>query len=280
MKKLIIILFLLSFTVPALAATVGGPDISIPEESLYLKQVAMDQTLDRYETNMNIKASFDIEYMAQRELSSAPADVTKAVLEGNAYMVKISNNFYNVVEPYVKLGSSELQVQWDQNNKCITVDTDPGFVWGIGIKAKLWEFVDYGVKLTVDAQYRTLDLDIKEMLIGGDTTETTGATNENFEVKDWQVSLLASKKFILPAMQRDFYIVPYTGVTYSDLNVDAQFLEPGGMLYSTFDACDESVFGIVFGCDVMPYLWSWYLFNFELRLVNETAFSMGGTVKF
>ncbi len=280
MKRTIIILFFLGFTVPALAATVGGPEISIPEESLYLKQVAIDQTLDRYETNMNIKASFDIEYMAQRELSSAPADVTKAVLEGNSYIVKISNNFYNIIEPYVKLGSSELKVQWDQNNKCITVDTDPGFVWAAGIKAKLWEFVDYGVKLTVDAQYRTVDLDVDEMLIGGGTEETTGATGENFEVKDWQVSLLASKKFILPMGKKDFYIVPYTGVTYSDLNVDVQFTETGGMLYSTFDACDDSVFGMVFGCDVMPYLWSWYLFNFELRLVNETAFSIGGTLKF
>jgi len=30
----------------------------------------------------------------------------------------------------------------------------------------------------------------------------------------------------------------------------------------------------------MPSLLSWYLFNFELRLFNETAFTFGGKMKF
>ena len=282
MKKIIIILFFLSFTVPSFAATVGGPDISIPEESLYFKDLAVAQALDQYESNANIKASIDAEYMFNRELKSAPADVAGAVLEGNSYAVKISNNFYNVIEPYVKLGTSDFTVQWDQFSQCITVETDPGFVWTIGVKAKIWEFIDYGVKLTLDAQYRNIDLDIDKMLIGGITTETANAVNEDFQIKDWQVSLLASKKFILPVGRKDFYIVPYAGMTFSDIEVDAHFTRSPShaLLYSTYNASDKDVFGAVFGFDVMPNLWSWYLLNFEARLINETAFSIGSTLKF
>jgi len=280
MKKIIIILFFLSFTVPSLAATVGGPDISIPEESLYFKDLAVAHALDQYDSNINIKASVDAEYMFNRKLKSAPADVASAVLEGNSYTVKISNNFYNVLEPYVRLGTSDYAVQWDQLSQCITVETDPGFVWTVGVKAKIWEFIDYGVKLTLDAQYRNIDLDIEKMLIGGIATETEGATNENFQIKDWQVSLLASKKFILPVGRKDFYIVPYAGITLSDLDVDVSFNKVDSTLYSTYNASDEDVFGAVFGFDVMPNLWSWYLLNFEARLINETAFSIGSTLKF
>jgi len=282
MKRIIIILFFLSFAAPSLAVTVGGPEISIPEESLYFRDIAVSQALDRYEFSMNVKASVDVEYIIERELTSAPADVSGALLDGHSYMVKFSNNFYNVLEPYVKLGSSELKVQWDQHEKCITVEAGPGFVWATGVKAKIWEFVDHGVKLTLDAQYRNIDLDIDDegVLIGNDTTETAGATNEDFGIKDWQVSLLASKKFILPVGRKDFYIVPYTGITFSDLDVDVKFNKVDTSLYSTYNASDEDVFGAVFGFDIMPNLWSWYLLNFEARLINEIALSIGGTLKF
>ncbi len=281
MKKILIVLFFLSFTVPSLAATVGGPEISIPEESLCFRDLAISQTLDCYESGVSIKASVDAEYMFSRDLTSSPADVNGAVLDGTSYMFKISNNFYNVLEPYIKVGSSEFNVQWDQHDDCVTVEADPGFIYAAGIKAKLWEFIDHGVKFTLDAQYRSIDLDIEKMLIGGDTAETVDATNEDFGIKDWQVSLLVSKKFILPIGMKDFYIVPYSGVTFSDIDVDVHFTKStNGILYSTFDASDDSIFGAVLGCDIMPNLWSWYLFNFEARLINETAFSIGGTLKF
>ncbi len=277
MKKIIVVLFILNLALPSLAATVGGPEFSIPEESLYLKKEAVNKALDRYEYNMDIKGTAELDFVIKRKLTSSD-EVSKAELKGQNYMLKFSNNFYDSFEPYIKIGTSNLKAKWTQNGKSITVETEPGFTWALGVKAKVYEFKDYGVKLTLDAQYRNADLDV-------DSTSITPAKDEKFEIKDFQISLLASKKFVVPVGMKDYYIVPYAGLTISWLDLDVSFKDTGAEgppypLYSSYNATDENVFGLVFGCDVMPSLLSWYLLNFELRLINETAFTIGVTVKF
>ncbi len=278
MKILLLILFIFGLTTPLFAVSVGGPDMTIPEASLYLKELEVKKTLDRLEYNMNIKASLDAEIIAERELTSSPADVSSAELDGHNFMVKFSSNFYNVVEPYVKVGTSNLTVKWDQYGRNVKVETDPGFVWGAGVKAKLWGQKDYGVKLTLDLQYRDIDLDFDKAKIGGSSASTR---NENFRIKEWQTSLLVSKRFMVPIGTKDYFIVPYTGLSFSSLDANVYFTNvASGSLYSTYNASDENVFGFVLGCDIMPFYLSYYLLNFEMRLINETAFTLGGTIKF
>lgn len=282
MKKLIMILIILGSTSPLLAATVGGPDISIPEESLYLKREAVKRTLDRYDSGIiDIKSSVEAEFIVERELTSSPVDVRNAKMEGQNYMIKFSGNFKDIVEPYIKIGTAKFEVKWDQDNRNVTVETENGFGWGVGVKANIFELQEYGVRLTLDAQYRSFNLDIDKKLLGSETVETSDVTTEGFEIKEWQISILGSKRIILPIGLRDYYLVPYAGVTYSALDVDVNFItNTNNALYSTYNASDENPVGIVFGCDMMPSLLSWYLLNFEVRLINETAFTLGGTIKF
>lgn len=278
MKSIIISLFILFvFSAQGLAATVGSPEITLPDQSSYFKKDAIDKEFNRYEYNINVKASLDIEIVTERKLESADADTPSAELEGQTYMLKFSNNFYNLVEPYIKIGSSNLDLKWDQYGRSVKVETGPGFVWGVGAKVKLYEFEDMGIKLTLDGQYRDTELDIDKIKLAGAVPSTK---DENFEIDEWQVSLLGSKKFILPFGNTDYYLVSYGGITYSSSTVDVKFTDSIGILYSTFDANDRNEFGIVLGCDIMPFYTSCYLLNVELRLINETALSLGGTVKF
>lgn len=274
MKKLILILFILSFASPSLAVTVGGPDFTIPEERLYQRNKAINEALDRYGTyDLGLKSGVELEFITKKKLD-ASFEVVDPKVEGEYYMVKIAKNFGDIIEPYIKLGTSDLEVKWDQHNQSITVEAESGFVWGLGVKAKIWEFKDYGVKLTLDFQYRNADLDV-------DTTTVSPSNNQEFEITDWQTSLLASKKIILPVGLKDYYLIPYTGLTFSSTDVDVSFTDPSsGAVFSTYNASDKNVFGLVIGLDVMPSLLSWYLINFELRLINETAFTLGGTIKF
>jgi len=282
MKKIIVTLFIMMFFMPslAIAVTVGGPELSIPEGSMFLKEKAVNETLNRHEYMNNIKTGLDIEIVSKRELASAPADVSEAEIEGHNFMLKFSNNLYDVFEPYIKIGTSTLEVDWDQHGNNIRVESETGFAWGAGAKAKLWDFQDWGVKLTLDVQYRHTDLDIDKAKIGG-STSTAAARGENFEINEWQITLLGSKKLIIPMGKNDYYVVPYGGLTHSMLNADICFTQTGtGLLYSTYDASDENEFGLVAGFDIMPFYLSHYLLNFELRLINEYAFSLGGTIKF
>ena len=116
--------------------------------------------------------------------------------------------------------------------------------------------------------------------IGG-STSTAAAKDENFIMDEWQITLLGSKKLIIPMGKNDYYVVPYGGLTYSMLNADIYFTQnTTGLLYSTYDASDKNEFGLIAGFDIMPFYLSHYLLNFELRLINEYAFSLGGTIKF
>jgi len=273
MKKFLVTCFILSIAMPCLAATVGGPDISIPEGSLYLKQKAVNETLNRYEYNWNIKTGIDIEAITSRKLHTS-SEVTNAKIEGQNTVLKLSTNFSDVFEPYIKVGTCNLKVKWEQNGEGVTVETEPGLVWGGGARLKLWESENYKIKLTLDAQYRKIDA-------GVDRISISSATSDNFEIDEWQASLIASKKYVFPLGLRDYYIVPYGGVTYYRTDVDVSFLQSTtGLLYSTYNANDKCEIGIVMGLDIMPSLLSWYLINFEMRLVNETAFTLGSTLKF
>lgn len=281
-KNILIITIILSlfFTGTSFALTVGGQaDMSVPEASFFSKERAVEDTLDSYESEVKMKTSFDVEFIFNKRLATSSED-TNAKIEGQNVNLKFSMNYSNVLEPYVKIGTSNLRVKWEQNGKNVIVDAKPGLVLGGGLKAKLWQFPTTGIKLTLDGQYKDTQLDFDTAKIGG-STSTASATNETFYIKEWQISLLASKKFIFPMGIQDCYTVPYMGVTYSDSDVNVHFTQStSGLLYSTYYASNKDVLGLVFGCDIIPSLSSWYLYSFELRLINETAFTLSGTMKF
>ena len=281
-KKIIIVLFISVLMAPSFvsAASVGGPELSIPEISLFLKDKAVKKTLDRYDYAFNLKVGMDAEIVAKREFSSSPDDVTGAEMEGHNIMLKFSDNFKDIVEPYIKIGTSNLQMDWTQHGNDIRVESGTGFVYGVGAKVKLYDIKDWGVKLTLDTQYRRSDLDIDKAKIG-DSDSVAAAINENFIIKEWQITLLGSKKLIIPMGENDYYIVPYGGLTYSMIEANIYFTQSTtGLLYSTYNAGDKNNIGLVLGFDIMPFYLSHYLLNFEMRLMNETAFTLGGTIKF
>jgi len=282
MRKNIVmtIIFSLFFAGTSFALTVGGQaEMSVPEASFFSKQGAVEDTLDSYESEVSMKASFDVEFISEKKLETS-FETTNAKIEGHNANLKFSMNYSNVLEPYVKIGTSDLRVKWEQNGYDVVVDAKPGFALGGGIKAKLWEFASTGIKLTADAQYKDTQLDFDTAKVGG-STSFASATDESFNIREWQISLLASKKYIFPMGKQDRYAVPYMGLTFSDSDVNVHFTQSGtALMYSTYNAGDKNTAGIVLGCDIMPSLLSWYLFSFELRLINETAFTLSGTMKF
>ena len=277
----------------AFAATVGNPiDIDIPSRSILLRQQIIDETLDEYEESVVVKTGVDFEVVFNKDLK-APAEVRLGKLnapemEGQWNMAKLGITLFNRVEPYVKLGTSRLEVKWSQGNGSVTdavdvieVETDYGFAWGWGIKGVLFELDDLGLRLTGDAQYRAADLDVDDISRAGSGISTSNAGAE-FDVEEWQFSIALSKKFQLPLRWQDIYIVPYTGLTLSDSVVDVSFRDTGppSELLSLFDAGNDSKLGMFLGLDILTDLKSAFLFNIEARFLNEYALSLGATTKF
>ncbi|OIO32521.1 MAG: hypothetical protein AUJ70_05370 [Candidatus Omnitrophica bacterium CG1_02_40_15] len=259
-------------------ATVGNAlDLDLPQRSAVLRQEIVKDTLDEYEQAVKIKGSFDIEFVFDKDLHVNP-DLNGAKIEGQWYMAKFGITILNRVEPYIKIGTSNLETKWKHNSQEIEVDADNGFAWGGGLKANIVEFLD-GIRLTGDLQYRTTEPDAKGITVNGTSVSDKGA---KFKVDEWQMSLLLSKKFEIPLKLQSIYIVPYTGLTYADSNVDVSFINPGmpGTDFSLFDANNKKLYGFVLGCDIVPSLSSSFIYSIELRLVDEVSLSLGAAMKF
>lgn len=261
------------------AATVGNAlDLDVPQRSAILRQEIVEDTLDEYEQAVKLKASFDAEFVFDKNLHTAD-ELTGAEMKGRWYMGKFGMTLFNRVEPYVKIGTSDLEVKWKQGAQEIEVDAESGFAWGGGVKARIWEFEDLGISITGDAQYRTTEPDVKENTINSISITDKGA---EFKIDEWQASLLVSKKFEIPLKLQSIYAVPYVGATYADSNEDVSFRDTGNPTtdYKLFDANNKKCYGFVLGCDIIPSLSSSFSYSLELRLVDEIALSLGGTMKF
>ncbi len=258
------------------AATVGNPlDLDVPPRSAILRQDVVENTLDEYEQAFKIKASFDAEFLFDKDLHVNP-DLSAAEMEGQWYMVKLGMTILNRVEPYVKVGTSNLEVKWRHGAQDMTVEAD-GFAWGGGLKANILEL--WGVRLTIDGQYRTTEPDVNTITVNSTIINDKGPV---FKIDEWQAGLFLSKKFEIPLKFQSIFLVPYTGVVYSDSNVDVSFKDPNntGADYSLFDANNKTLYGIVLGCDIVPSLSNAFIYSIELRLADEIALSLGSTMKF
>ena len=258
------------------AATVGNPlDLDLPPRSAILRQDVVKNTLDEYEQAFKIKASVDAEFLFDKDLHVNP-DLKAAEMSGQWYMLKLGMTILNRVEPYVKIGTSNLKVRWRQGAQDMEVDAD-GFAWGGGLKANILEL--WGIRLTIDGQYRTTEPDVNSMTIGSTNIKDTGPV---FKIDEWQAGLFLSKKFEVPLKFQSIFLVPYAGVVYSDSNVDVSFKDPNniGADYTLFDANNGNLCGAVIGCDIVPSLSNAFIYSIELRLADEIALSIGSTMKF
>lgn len=284
MKKRFLVFISSIFTIGCIAnfsyaATIGNSlDLDVPERSFILRQEVVEGTLDECEQAVKVKASLDMEFVFNKELHTTN-ELTRAELKGQWFTGKLGLTLFNRVEPYIKIGTSDLEVKWKHNAQEIEVDADSGFTLGGGVKANIWEFENSGIRLTGDMQYRTTNPDVSEIIVNGTSVIDKGAT---FKVDEWQLSLLLSKKFEIPLKLQSIYVVPYTGVTYADSNVDVSFNDTNmpGTDFSLFDANNKKLYGFVLGFDIVPSLGSAFIYSLELRLVDEVALSLGATVKF
>ena len=284
MKKWCLFLFLiLTILTPGglvFAATVGNPlDLDLPPRSSALREDAVNGALDDYEQVFKIKTAADLEFLFRKDLG-ATSEVEGAEIKGQYLMTKLGVDIYNRFEPYVKFGMSDLEAKWRQNSAFdIEMDADMAFAWGVGLKGIICEFENLGLRITADMQYRVTEPDVGDISIDGRPITASGP---DFKIEEWQAALVFSKKFELPLKWQSIYLVPYTGFTVSDSTVDLEFVDPmsPGADRSVFDADNSKVFGFLFGCDIMPSLSSSFIYNFEMRLINEVALSLGGAVKF
>ena len=234
-----------------------------------------------------VKMGFDIEYIKERSLKSGE-DIIEPELKGDWYLVRLGYPmFEGILEPYLKLGVSELEIKWQQYGSDIVIKGDVDFAWGMGAQLLVYEIPDFDVKFTIDGQYRATEPDIDDVSVNIPSRTVTAS---DFDVRDWQIVGIASMELPLdqlgqgirrrrgPRKKTNIYtLVPYVGLGYSNTDIDGTFAY-NGVDYDIGDARGDDKLVLLGGCNlVFPENAS---VNVEARLISEVSMSGGATFKF
>ena len=214
-------------------------------------------------------------------------DVISVNLEGNWYLVGLGYRIANRFEPYLRVGVSEMNVSWTENNNLIEVTGEKDFAIGGGLKIlvhkmKLTNLLQ--LKLNLDGQMRYTQPNIREITIAGASSRNISA--KEFRIIDARaaatIGLEISLKKILgedifEEGETDFYLVPYVGILYSDSLVRTEFKDSETQ-YSITESRDKDKFDLIAGIDIVTP--KYVLLNLEAQFFDGESISGGASVKF
>jgi len=270
MKRFLVIVIaatVCACAVNAVAETVGNPiDINIPKgKGVYSAEMSDFVT---------INLGFDAEMLIEQKFKYDSAVTTQAPeLSGNYYMGRLSCTLFNRVQPYVKLGYSDLEMEWRDANGLVKVDADPAVAWALGIKAYLWEFEGLGLKIFSTASYRQTKPDKMKLNLSG---SSGSLTEKKFQVYERQATVGLSREFKI-GYDEKISLVPYAGVAWSDTTTRVRVAQGANVINSGAGAQENNI-GVFFGSEFL--FMDNFSLNIEGRLIDQKAVSLGGTVLF
>jgi len=222
------------------------------------------------ENSIGIIAAGEADIGFDRKIKDADGDV-----EISAYTSKLGVTVANKATLYCLLGAGSAKESATISGSKIEVETETGFLWGIGANIIAYEkeiqgFGDGVLRLGGDIKYRSCNPDIDEFTIDGTTysLDALGVTNANAEYGEFQVALAAS-------YQMDSF-VPYLGVKFATLDGEVKGTYSGTEYKLDYEE-DENV-GMFAGFDFL--INDSIALNFEGRFIDEEAISVGGTIRF
>lgn len=250
------------------AETVGNPiDVNIPSgKGIYSSEMS---------DFISINVGFDTEILAERQFKYNSSVTSSAPeLSGQYYMARVSCTLFNRIQPYVKVGYSDLEMKWNDANGTVKVDADPGYAWAVGLKAYLWEFEGLGLKVFSTASYRATESSKIKV------TTNTGSgniTEKMFKVYEKQVTAGLSREFKIGEEDNGMSLIPYAGVAWSDTTARVRVTQNSNVMNSGAGDPKDN-WGVFFGTEFL-FMDNLSL-NVEGRLIDQKAASVGLTALF
>jgi hypothetical protein len=177
---------------------------------------------------------------------------------------KLSYGVTNDVNVFCKVGMANfnIELKW-KDGDLRELEGDYSFAWGLG-GSGVFATMGNGVKLGGSAQYRSLshEPDNYYTFAGGARTKNIGKSETKISEK--QVAFYA----LYPQQSTNFY----GGAKYSSANCKSTYTDPG-LIYKA-DLKSKNNFGLFGGVEhkIAPNISCCV----EVRLLDETAFSVGG----
>jgi len=264
MKKLIAIIICFGFVLSVTAAY-AAPVGNIATPSTLKKGIIYKDEAAQFA----VVAGSEVDLTWNQNLKRQDDDTEYYLYDG-----KIGVLIMDRIMPYAILGAAEAKKQtFNIDGTKIKWDTKYDFVWGVGGTAMLYETKLEGMgngtlRIGVDGKYRQSHLKVDKIAINGVEQADTDVTQSKYELEQWQVALAVS-------YQID-QIIPYVGVKYSDATGEAVTTISGTKYKNDFE--NEDNVGIFVGGDIL--INDSFTANIEGRFIDETALSLGATLRF
>lgn len=265
MKQMLILLICALFIFSAVLAYAAPVGNIATAKALKKGLVIKDE-----ESQFGIAIGPEIDIIFDRNLKDQVEDPGYQFFGGRAGLI-----VGNKAIIYGLWGVGDAEYEFEISNNEVEWRTETDLVWGAGGTLIVYENEvsvrgEGMLRLGIDGQYRSSDLDIDKVVFGGVNYNPSDAalSGVKFDHKEWQVALEVS-------YQAD-RIIPYGGVKYSDIDGKAAATISGREYSRDFEP--EQNIGIFAGVDFL--ITDTVSVYAEGRFIDETAFSAGGTIRF
>lgn len=222
-----------------------------------------------------IEINYNADFTLNKDLAGEdPGGSVDIELEGRWHMVSVSYAIAEKFQPYLSFGIAKLTAKWEENKSEVELESENGTAYGAGIKIRLWDFEDYGIKLTGSAGVRQADLDVGSFKVA--KVKQQGLSNGRFEMREWFGALCLSKGFEITE-SGNIKVTPYIGAKYSDSNGRLRTATNLGTYNPGFENNKYNL-GLVAGCDM--HIRQALSLNAEAQFIDETSLSFGATALF
>lgn len=261
MKRLLALFFF--FTLPLWAAPVGNP--SAPqwiEKGFFIPEDWWGSARIGYEGDFVSNAKLE-------QYSEGYGRVDTYEQETNSGTVTF--NIENRVDLFAILGSSRANGDWRfvdplQNVYRIELETNYDFLWGIGVRGILYE--DEGICLDMGGRFEQCSCEPSWLTSNG---VPQAVSHSMLFWREWQIDLDLSYEIDIFA--------PYIGVKYSNVRVELNGFDESISAKGNSNHFKNRVpLGIFIGCGLSSS--KYFMLNVEGRLIDETAVTVSGDIRF
>ncbi|MFC1666272.1 hypothetical protein ACFL0P_00180 [Candidatus Omnitrophota bacterium] len=262
-KYLLVALVVMGFASMVYAAPVG-----LTSEADATKSVLWP------EKDYGISAALIGDFVTERKIN-----IDSGNFEMRALMLRLGLSLIDRLNFYVDLGQAQdMEYTYLIMGEKHELDFDDDFIYGVGLSALVYRW-DNGLEIGANVSYRQAEMSL-------DTVVKEGTT---YEKGSGALSAINSGKFqetqtaIELAWKTD-YLIPYVGIKYSDVDVDADYTLLGALVDANKSASEN--IGLFVGLTITPKLQALpneaeqISINVEGRFVDEEAINAGITYKF
>jgi opacity protein-like surface antigen len=205
-------------------------------------------------------------------------DVDDGEFEMTAIVARLGLSVLERVNFYADIGQAgDMEFNWTDAGDKVQTKFEDETLWGVGVNGLIYRW-NNGLEIGAGASYRTADMPL-------DSAQVAGISYKKSQITSIRDGEFSEVQVAFECAWKTEYFIPYAGLKYSNVEVDADFTADGTVRKATGKESDQNV-GVFVGLSIAPKIDALgeqsdrLAINVEGRFIDEEAVSVGVSYKF